>query len=171
MAHIWGLQSFGHGQGIAEYDMPPRRGLPPNAKIAVRAHMEPVLLKGGETVKPLSTAFLADFEEDWRHHGKKICPIPREKYAQAYFQGIMTGGMSILQAPLIALARQKRSSANWKSGHGNSTAINAEHNIYAGHKDRVNERGCALAGAAPPAAGPALGIFYFEDEDGHQRDP
>ena len=43
MAHIWGLQSIGHGQGIAEYDMPPRRRLPANAEIAVRAHMEPVL--------------------------------------------------------------------------------------------------------------------------------
>jgi hypothetical protein len=30
----------------------------------------PVLLQGGETVKSLSTAFLADLEEDWRHHGK-----------------------------------------------------------------------------------------------------
>jgi hypothetical protein len=32
--------------------------------------MEPVLLKGPETVKSLSIAFLADLEEDWRHHGK-----------------------------------------------------------------------------------------------------
>jgi hypothetical protein len=31
--------------------MPPRRRLPENAEIAVRAHMQPVLLKGGETVK------------------------------------------------------------------------------------------------------------------------
>ena len=55
--------------------MPPRRRLPPNAEIAVRAHMEPVLLKGGETVKSLSTAFLADLEEDWRAHGKKVFPV------------------------------------------------------------------------------------------------
>ena len=54
--------------------MPPRRRLPANAEIAVRAHMEPVLLKGGETVKSLSTAFLADLEEDWRQHGKEILP-------------------------------------------------------------------------------------------------
>ena len=40
--------------------------------------MEPVLLKGGETVKSLSTAFLADLEEDWRAHGKKVFPVLRE---------------------------------------------------------------------------------------------
>jgi 2-polyprenyl-3-methyl-5-hydroxy-6-metoxy-1,4-benzoquinol methylase len=49
-----------------------------------------VLLKGGETVKSLSTAFLADLEEDWRHHGKEIFPILRAKYPQAYFQGIVS---------------------------------------------------------------------------------
>jgi hypothetical protein len=69
--------------------MPPRRRLPPNAEIAVRAHMEPVLLKGGETVKSLSTAFLADLEEDWRAHGKKVFPVLREKYPQAYFGGLV----------------------------------------------------------------------------------
>jgi hypothetical protein len=89
MAHIWGLQSFGHAQGIAEYDMPPRRRLPANAEIAVRAHMEPVLLKGGETVKSLSAAFLADLEEDWRAHGKKVFPVLREKHPQAYFGGLV----------------------------------------------------------------------------------
>ena len=69
--------------------MPPRRRLPENAEIAVRARMEPVLLKGGETVKSLSIAFLADLEEDWRRHGKEIFPILRAKYPQAYFQGIV----------------------------------------------------------------------------------
>ena len=69
--------------------MPPRRRLPANAEIAVRAHMEPVLLKGGETVKSLSTAFLADLEEDWRAHGKKVFPVLREKYPQAYFSGLV----------------------------------------------------------------------------------
>jgi hypothetical protein len=49
-----------------------------------------VLLKGGETVKSLSTAFLADLEEDWRHHGKEIFPILRAKYPQAYFQGFVS---------------------------------------------------------------------------------
>ena len=51
--------------------------------------MEPVLLKGGETVKSLSTAFLADLEEDWRTHGKKVFPVLREKYPQAYFGGLV----------------------------------------------------------------------------------
>src|SRR5262249_58248692 len=85
---IWGLESFDHGQSIADYGMSTRGRLPANAEIAVRARMELVLLKGGETVKSLSTAFLADLEEDWRHHGKEIFPILRKKYPQAYFQGI-----------------------------------------------------------------------------------
>jgi hypothetical protein len=40
----------------------------------------------GAALKSLSTAFLADLEEDCRHHGKEIFPILREKYPQAYFQ-------------------------------------------------------------------------------------
>ena len=47
------------------------------------------MLKGGETVKSLSTAFLADLEEDWRAHGKKVFPVLREKYPQAYFSGLV----------------------------------------------------------------------------------
>jgi hypothetical protein len=62
----------------------------PNAEVAVRANVEPILLKGGGTVKCLSAAFLADLEEDWRHHGKKIFTVLREKYPQAYFQGIVS---------------------------------------------------------------------------------
>jgi 2-polyprenyl-3-methyl-5-hydroxy-6-metoxy-1,4-benzoquinol methylase len=50
----------------------------------------PVLLKGGETVKSLSTAFLADLEEDWRQRGKEIFPVLREKYPQAYFQDMVS---------------------------------------------------------------------------------
>jgi hypothetical protein len=61
-----------------------------NAEIAVRAHMDPVVLKGGETVKSLSAAFLADLEEDWRLHGKEIFPVLRAKFPQAYFQGILS---------------------------------------------------------------------------------
>jgi hypothetical protein len=45
--------------------------------------MEPVLLNGGETVKSLSAAFLADLEEDWRNHGKEIFPVLRAKCPQA----------------------------------------------------------------------------------------
>jgi hypothetical protein len=67
----------------------PARRLPPNAEVAVRAHIEPMLLKGGGTVKSLSATFLADLEEDWRLHGKDIFPILRGKYPQAYFAGIV----------------------------------------------------------------------------------
>jgi hypothetical protein len=37
----------------------------------------------------LSASFLADLEEDWRAHGKKIFPILREKFPQAYFNGLV----------------------------------------------------------------------------------
>jgi hypothetical protein len=52
--------------------------------------VEPILLKGGGTVKSLSAAFLADLEQDWLAHGKEIFPVLREKYPQAYFQGIVS---------------------------------------------------------------------------------
>jgi hypothetical protein len=41
-------------------------------------------------VKSLSAAFLADLEQDWLAHGKEIFPVLREKYPQAYFQGIVS---------------------------------------------------------------------------------
>jgi hypothetical protein len=69
--------------------MPRTRGIPANAELAVRGTIEPVLLKGGGTVKSLSAAFLADLEEDWQLHGKEIFPILRGKYPQAYFAGIV----------------------------------------------------------------------------------
>jgi hypothetical protein len=70
--------------------MPRRGALPPNAEVAVRGTVEPILLKGGGTVKSLSAAFLADLEQDWLAHGKEIFPVLREKYPQAYFQGIVS---------------------------------------------------------------------------------
>jgi hypothetical protein len=47
------------------------------------------VLNGGNTVRSLSASFLADLEEDWRLHGKKIFPILREKFPQAYFNGLV----------------------------------------------------------------------------------
>jgi hypothetical protein len=64
--------------------------LPPNAEVAVRANVEPILLKGGGPVKSLCAAFLGDLEEDWRQHGKEIFPALRDKYPQAYYQGIIS---------------------------------------------------------------------------------
>jgi hypothetical protein len=37
----------------------------------------------------LSIGFLADLEEDWRAHGKKVFPVLREKHPQAYFGGLV----------------------------------------------------------------------------------
>ena len=44
---------------------------------------------GGQTVKSLSAAFLADLEDDWRAHGKEVFPILRTKFPQAYFAGLV----------------------------------------------------------------------------------
>ena len=67
--------------------MPPRRALRPDAEVAVSGHVDPLLLHGDATVKALSLAFLADFEQHWRTHGKKVLDILAEKYPQAYFAG------------------------------------------------------------------------------------
>jgi hypothetical protein len=67
--------------------MPPRRALRPDAEVAVSGHVEPLLLHGGRVVKTLSVVFLADFEQHWRTHGKKVLDILAEKYPQAYFGG------------------------------------------------------------------------------------
>jgi hypothetical protein len=40
--------------------MPRKRQLPAGAEIAIRGHVEPVLLNGGQTIKSLSAGFLAD---------------------------------------------------------------------------------------------------------------
>ena len=42
---------------------------------------------GGHRVKSLSIGFLADFEEAWQKHGKKVLEILVEKYPQAFFGG------------------------------------------------------------------------------------
>jgi hypothetical protein len=47
--------------------------------------VEPLLLRGGQVVKSLSVGFLADFEQHWRTHGRKVLDILAEKYPQAYF--------------------------------------------------------------------------------------
>jgi hypothetical protein len=39
------------------------------------------------TVKALSLAFLADFEQHWRVHGREVLDRLAEKYPQAYFGG------------------------------------------------------------------------------------
>ena len=37
---------------------------------------------GGQTVKALSVTFLADFEQHWRTHGRKVLDMLAEKYPQ-----------------------------------------------------------------------------------------
>ena len=69
--------------------MPRKRQLPACAEIAIRGHVEPVLLNGGQTIKSLSSVFLADLERHWRVHGPKVLDVLAEKYPQAYFGGMV----------------------------------------------------------------------------------
>jgi hypothetical protein len=55
----------------------------------ITGRMHPFVVNGGITVKALSAAFLADLQEDWLAHGKEVFPILREKFPQAYFNGLM----------------------------------------------------------------------------------
>ena len=66
-----------------------RRPLPADAEVAINGRVEPFLINGGNTVKTLSAAFLADLQEDWLQFGKKIFPVLREKHPQAYFNGLV----------------------------------------------------------------------------------
>ena len=50
---------------------------------------------GGQVVKTLSVGFLADFEQHWRTHGRKVLDILAEKYPQAYFGGAVALAKSI----------------------------------------------------------------------------
>jgi hypothetical protein len=52
------------------------------AEVMINGKMEPSLIEGGQLVKTLSIGFLADLEEDWRAHGKKVFPVLREKHPQ-----------------------------------------------------------------------------------------
>jgi hypothetical protein len=92
----------------------PARRLPANAEVAVRAHVEPILLKGGGTVKSLSATFLADLEEDWRLYGKEIFPILRGKYRERILPAsslwrVSSSGNLGLPARSIGRALPKRS--------------------------------------------------------------
>jgi hypothetical protein len=57
--------------------------------LAVKGHVEPVLINGGQTIKSLSAVFLADLERHWRVHGPKVLDVLAEKYPQAYFGGMV----------------------------------------------------------------------------------
>ena len=66
-----------------------KRQLAAGAEIAIRGHVEPVLINGGQTIKSLSAVFLADLERHWRVHGPKVLDVLAEKYPQAYFGGMV----------------------------------------------------------------------------------
>ena len=58
-------------------------------EVVIRGSVEPLLVNGGQVAKTLSLAFLADLQEDWIAHGKKVFPVLREKFPQAYFGGFV----------------------------------------------------------------------------------
>ena len=55
--------------------MPRKRQLRPDAEVVLSGQIQPVLLNGGQTIKTLSAAFLADLEAHWRTHGTKILDV------------------------------------------------------------------------------------------------
>jgi hypothetical protein len=65
------------------------RPLPKGSEVAMRANVEPILLKGGGTVKALSADFLADLQRHWRAHGDKILDTVAEKHPADYFAGMV----------------------------------------------------------------------------------
>jgi hypothetical protein len=67
--------------------MAPRKALPSDAEVMINGRMEPLLIEGGQRVKSLSIGFLADFEEIWQKHGKKILESLVEKNPQVLFGG------------------------------------------------------------------------------------
>src|SRR4029077_4087624 len=69
--------------------MPRKRQLRPDAEVVLGGQIQPVLLNGGQTIKTLSAAFLADLKGHWRTHGTKILDVLAEKYPQAYFGGMV----------------------------------------------------------------------------------
>src|SRR4029077_3572672 len=69
--------------------MPRKRQLRPDAEVVLGGQIQPVLLNGGQTIKTLSAAFLADLEGHWRTHGTKVLDVLAEKYPQAYFGGMV----------------------------------------------------------------------------------
>jgi hypothetical protein len=64
-----------------------RRPLPADAEVTLSGRVEPLVLKGGASLKSPSAQFLADFEEDWRNHGREIFSMLRLKSPETYFRG------------------------------------------------------------------------------------
>ena len=62
---------------------------------AVKSELAAIPTHGGQVVKTLSVGFLADFEQHWRTHGRKVLDILAEKYPQAYFAGAVALAKSI----------------------------------------------------------------------------
>ena len=96
--------------------------------MAVSGHVEPLLLHGGQVVKTLSVGFLADFEQHWRTHGRKVLDILAEKYPQAYFGGA------------VALAK----SIKWETGEDRADGVMTPEQIMDKLEARVGPKGRKL---------------------------
>src|SRR5271167_908148 len=61
-----------------------------SSEIAVKQGPNGLLaLRGTRNVRTISAAFIADWEEDWREHGKQVLAIVREKFPERYFEGLV----------------------------------------------------------------------------------
>ena len=103
-----------------------RRAIPPDAEVMMRRGMEPVLIKGGGTVKALSAEFLADLQVHWRKNRDQILDDVAKKYPQTYFSG------------MVALARIIR----WEiGGPGEHERVRSPEEIIAKLERKVGPEG------------------------------
>ena len=123
-----------------------RRAIPPDAEVMMRRGMEPVLIKGGGTVKALSAEFLADLQVHWRKNRDQILDDVAKKYPQTYFSGMVALARIIRweiggPANTSVFAAQKRS---WPSLSGRLGLRGAGYSSVSWHKWRVCRRSSSV---------------------------
>jgi hypothetical protein len=103
-----------------------KRAIPPDAEVIMRRGTEPVLVKGGGTVKALTAEFLADLQVHWRKNRHQILDDVAKKYPQTYFSG------------MVALARIIR----WEiGGPGEHERVRSPEEIMAKLERKVGPEG------------------------------
>jgi hypothetical protein len=74
---------------IGDAERPRKRVRFNTAEVMMRRGMEPVLVKGGGTVKALSAEFLDDLQVHWRKNRDQILDDVAKKYPAQYFAGMV----------------------------------------------------------------------------------
>jgi hypothetical protein len=82
--------------------------------------MDPVLIKGGGTVKALSAEFLADLQVHWRTNRDQILDEVAKKYQQQYFAGMVALARIVrweigTSGDFERGVRPRKLSRNWRS--------------------------------------------------------